>query len=117
MEDRFGVRNCTGEDDATELLIDEMQRGDAAPYRIAIEELRDLLTVKPIIDTVIVWLSKTSASEIRHNIHDQVLLVGDNQVRVIRMKCKLRWKDARLHSRDWTIPSTIFWYKKSEYIH
>lgn len=44
-------RTSSCEDNAADIFVDEVKRGDAAPFRVAIEELGKFLPMHPIIDT------------------------------------------------------------------
>ena len=39
----------SGQDDSTKFLVNEVQRRDTASLRIAVEELRNLLPVEPVV--------------------------------------------------------------------
>lgn len=68
-------RTSTSEDDPSHILIDEVQRGDARPPRVSVEEPIQPLPLDPIPHTT--RISQVSAGT-QHSQHSTYVIMSDS---------------------------------------
>ena len=81
-----------------------MQRSDAGASRITIEESVQPLAFDPIPYTVKMLSALRVISSAGGNERDHVGLIGNDEVRVIRVECEGQWEPIHLNGSHWFIP-------------
>lgn len=96
-------------DDTANVFVDVVEGRYAGSLRITVEELRDLLPVKPVIHTK--EPSITTYVQTRAGSHDQVRLVCHCKMRIIGVEGQLRREDRGLQRSHRPIPSAVVCYE------